>query len=97
MTIQDWETELRSRTPGEFASLSITFNEHAFNYINVAQAIEQDYFDHADWVSDWEKKLAAEKNSVWIVQWYPNTPIGFNALAASSLEAVLLAMRSCPK
>lgn len=77
---------------GEFSHLSIEFNSHACNYFDVAEAIETGYYDYTDWVSEVEKKLASEMNKVWVIQWYPNTPVGFHAIAASTLEACIAAI-----
>jgi len=43
------------------------------------------------WVNEEQKKLALEKDDVWTIQWYPDTPVGFYALAAHSLEILLKA------
>ena len=45
-----------------------------------------------DWVSEQERLKAIESDELWSVQWYPQTPIGFNALAAYSLGALLKAV-----
>ena len=44
-------------------------------------------------VSDDERQRAIEKDSVWTCQWYPNTPVGSCALAASSFEVLMTAIR----
>jgi hypothetical protein len=83
------EADLKKLLEGEFSSLSITFNDHAGNYCSAAQAIDLGLYDHVDWVSDAEKQKARDNNSVWVIQWYPSTPVGFNAVAASSLDVCL--------
>lgn len=74
---------------GQFSSLSITYNDdHAPNYMSAKQAIEEsDFFSRVDWVSEDEKNKAAEQNSVWIIQWYPETPVGFCCVGASTFDA----------
>lgn len=71
-------------------SLHITFNEHAGYYEPVEQWVadrtEQDWLT---WVSDAERDKAIRENSVWTCQWYPDTPVGFCVLAASSFEALM--------
>jgi hypothetical protein len=96
------EALLRSLLDGEFTSLTIGFNDlHACNYttakgwseeMGAADGGMQTYNDPRDWVSPEEREKALENNSVWSIQWYPNTPVGFCQLYASSLEALLEAI-----
>lgn len=89
------EIELRSLLKGEFSSLSLSFNEGpAPNYMTVAQEDDDPFKKPYDWVSEEERQKARKTNSLWVLQWYPNTPIGFNAIAASSLPALFEALRS---
>ena len=72
--------------PEHEAGLSIEHNDHK----NIYQSAE-DYYEFlssSEWVSLDEKKKAFETDSVWVLTWYPNTPVGFCQLAASSLEAI---------
>lgn len=83
------EKLLRSLLKGKFSHLYLTFNDHASNYCSVNAAISDGMYDHADWVSEEEKARAIAAESVWVIQWYPNTLVGFCAWAASSLSACL--------
>lgn len=82
---------------GKFSSLSVSFNEmHAGDYLSA-----QEYHDQTgtygptsdesliDWVSEEERLNALKHNSVWIIQWYPDTPVGFHMVGASTFEAAL--------
>ena len=89
--MNDVEKQLRSLLKGEFTSLSIEFNRHKAHYDTAAVAIRDGTYRNAEWVSIAEKQNAIEKDSVWTLQWYPDTPIGFYELAASSLDAVIRA------
>ena len=78
---------------GPYAGLTISFNdEHACNY-NVAADWDDYRADNEDsridWVSEEERRKAVATNSVWIIQWYPSTPVGFYAVGASTLEAAI--------
>jgi len=74
--------------PEHKAGLYLTHNQHRDIYLTVEQW-EADY-DMADyWVSDSERALAVATDSVWELQWYPETPVGFYLVMAASLEAVL--------
>lgn len=90
----DLEAQLRGLLRGEHSHLSVSFNGHSSNYCTVAEAIENGLYDWTDWASDDERERAIEMNRVWTVQWYPNTPVGFCAVAASSLGAALEAALS---
>ncbi len=82
--------------PDHAASLHLTHNQHKAYYLTVAQSIEGEDFGYTDdcWVSEEEKQKAIETNDCWTLQWYPNTPTGFNMLSASSLEALLKSANS---
>ena len=73
---------------GEFSSLVIGFNDdHAPNYAT-AQQFSDEYGDgRIDWASEEERQKALRENSVWTIQWYPHTPVGFTCVGASSFEA----------
>lgn len=86
------ERKLKGLLRGEFSSLSISFNEHSSNYIDAAEAASHTMFYVDDyWASDEEKRRAIEANSIWAVQWYPVTPVGFCRVLASSLDAAIKA------
>jgi hypothetical protein len=78
--------------PDHEAAFYLQHNEHKSYYETAEQWItEQESFGegpHFDWVSDDERQKAIDEDSVWIMQWYPDTPIGFCCLAASSLDAL---------
>lgn len=80
--------ELITLLKGEYSLINITFNDHSVLYKNAEQAIEAGDYEHTVWVSTEEKQKAALNNSVWIIQVYPDTPIGSYSYAASTFEAV---------
>jgi hypothetical protein len=41
--------------------------------------------------AEWEKAIREE--NVWCLEWYPETPIGFHVICASSLEAIEQAVK----
>lgn len=93
MVEDDLEQRLRSLLKGEHSSLTIGFNdEHAPNYMTAAEW-ELDERG-GDWVSDTERERALADNTVWSIQWYPQTPVGFHRLKASSLSALLQALQN---
>ena len=69
--------------PKHECGLYLTHNEHK----DVYETIEQ-FYEPEDFISPQEWEKAISENSVWVLQWYPNTPVGFNRIAASTLEAI---------
>jgi len=74
--------------PAHKCGLSIEHNEHRNYYEIAAQFIEDrqlaDCFE-----SPAEMAKAIETDSIWVLQWYPDTPIGFYRVAASTLYDLL--------
>ena len=88
------EAELRSLVQGEFSSIHLSWNDESGpNFMTVAADEERDD-SHADWVSEEERQKGMAENSKWILQWYQQTPVGFHAVAASSLPALCAALRA---
>lgn len=79
---------------GKYSSLTIGFNDdHASNYVT-AEGWRDEYglytgdeTDIIDWASEEERIKAIEQNSVWTIQWYPETPVGFCCVGASTFQA----------
>ena len=79
--------------PPHKASLHLTHNDHKSYYQTVAQSILQgDHgYDEDCWVSEEQKQKAINTNECWVLQWYPDTPVGFNILSAADLDVLLSA------
>ena len=78
--------------PPHKGSLELTHNPHKDCY----ETVRQWYANYADrglcspeWISEEQKRLAFERDEVWVLHWYPNTPIGFCSLAAAELGSLL--------
>ena len=69
--------------PEHKCGLYLSHNEHR----DVYETIEE-YYIAKDFISQEEWHKAVKEDSVWVLQWYPNTPIGFNRIAASTLQAI---------
>lgn len=92
--LSETEALLLSFLRGEHSSLSITFNDcNGPNYQSVKEHVADFPDFDVGWVSDDERKLAIKNNSWWRLQWYPETPVGFCVLQASSLEALIAQMK----
>lgn len=84
--------DLESLFPKHEIVLHITHNQHRVYY----ETIEQ-YEAGREYVGDWatpeERAKAIATDSLWQLQWYSRTPVGFNEVWASTLEAALEAAR----
>lgn len=69
--------------PAHKCGLHLSHNEHRDVYETI-----HEFYDVDDFVSPEEWHEAVAKDSVWVLQWYPETPIGFHRIAASTLEAL---------
>lgn len=78
--------------PEHKGALRLTHNEHKNYYQTVEEWCRDNEGDGCvfEWVSPAERAAAIRNDSVWVLQWYPDTPVGFCALAASTLHSVLM-------
>ena len=75
--------------PEHQAALHLIHNDHKNMYQSVEQWIEE-HNEFYECRSPEEKQRAIELNEVWTLQWYPDTPIGFHAVAAPTLSELIL-------
>ena len=69
--------------------LNISFNDHWVYYESAQDWVDE---ENRNWVSDEDREKAIRENSIWSVQYYPNTPVGFVAVCGSDLEVVIDAL-----
>ena len=74
--------------PRHKCSLSLIHNEHRDYYMTVIAWLN-DHNDIFSWENDEAKQRAIGTDEVWTLQWYPNTPISFHAIACPTLEELL--------
>lgn len=91
MNIEELDAALRGLLKGEHSALHLTFNDgNGPNYMSVGEWLESGGPGcKTDWISEEERTKGIATNSMWELQWYPETPIGSYRLAASSLPALL--------
>lgn len=71
--------------PKHKAGLILSHNEHK----NIYQSV-QEYLDSLDMSIEEERYNAMIRaDEIWELQWYPDTPVGFCRVVASTLEQVL--------
>lgn len=74
--------------PPHKCGLFLTHNEHRDYYEKLEQFIvDQDLVD--DFESPESMQKSIDTDECWVLQWYPNTPVGFNRVAGPTLEGVL--------
>jgi len=87
--LSDCTAEILAILPDHKCGLHLTHNEHR-DYRQTVEAWEEDTpGGSVYWVSEEERKKAQETDELWTLQWYPETPVGFCFIAASSLIAIL--------
>ena len=75
--------------PEHKCSLHLEHNPHKAGYEPIAQWVACPGNRMYDWKDDESKRRSIATNEVWTLQWYPDTPIGFCAVAAPTLQEVL--------
>lgn len=77
-------------TRGEPNHLSIEFNPQWVLYQTVKEYLDDD--DKTTFENEREKQKCIETNTLWEILYYPNTPICFYCVGASTLELALQTM-----
>ena len=85
MTVLDFLSKL----PRHDCTLSLIHNQHKSYFQTVEESIKAGDFGYDVWVNDEQRDLAVKMNECWIIQWYPDSPVGFCTLSAYSLEVLL--------
>lgn len=72
--------------PRHKGELALTHNQHKSMYQPIA-----DYIANLDieWANVEQRGKAIENDSIWEIQWYPDTPIGSISYAACDLDVLL--------
>lgn len=89
------ESLLLSLLKGEHSSLTLSLNDgSAHNYQSVRQLLsEPGYYasrdEEPDWVSEDSRERAIATNRMWVLHWYPNTPVGSHDVAAATLSEIV--------
>ncbi len=69
-------------------TLSIEHNPHKICYETVEKYI--DHYEHLqEAISQEDLKICKERDELWQLQWYPDTPIGFHVILSYSLQRCL--------
>lgn len=74
--------------PEHKCGLHVTHNQHKDYYETVEQALGTTY-NRGDFESDAKIDECIRLDSVWSMQWYPDTPVGFYVVCAPTFEEAL--------
>lgn len=79
--------------PNHKGGFFLQHNEHKNYYETLEYWLlhRGDRIEDRVWVSEEQKQKALATNSIWIMQWYPDTPVGFCILAAADLDVLMAA------
>ncbi len=75
--------------PVHRASLTIAHNDHKTVYAPIARYAEE--IDDEQWATPTSRQRCIQSDTIWELQWYPATPIGFYKIAGASLAEILCA------
>lgn len=74
--------------PPHKCGLFLSHNEHKDYYESAEEWLIERSVQPA-WESEEHRRRAIESDEIWVLQWYPETPVGFNIVAAPTLEELL--------
>lgn len=81
------------RLPPHACELTITHNPHRTDYATVEKYLalceeRGNGYDDSELTPE-DRAKAIEADELWVVQWYPDTPVGSCVVAAATLERAL--------
>ena len=73
--------------PKHAVTLYLTHDEHKSYYEPIAEFIaNRELAD--DFATPEAMQKAIDEDSLWVLHWYPNTPVSFHRIVASSLDEI---------
>lgn len=75
------------KLPEHKCGLYLEHNANRDYYETVEQYLED--HTHYQFRDEAARQACIDTNELWTLQWYPNTPVGFIAVAAASLDELL--------
>jgi hypothetical protein len=77
--------------PQHVATLHLKHNQHKNYYESAEEYLRDRNLTDNDFAAQGERERCIAQDSIWELQWYPSTPVGFNLIIAASLEALITA------
>lgn len=68
-------------------SMTLTHNQHKVFRQTIADYLDCNQI--GDWVSEQERQRAIETDELWELHWYPDNPVSFFHLKASTFAALM--------
>lgn len=81
----DWQA-FADVLPPHGAGLTLAHNDHKNLYQSIVEYAKETRLSFVS-VDEYERSLNTDE--IWELQWYPDTPVGFNKLCASTLPALM--------
>jgi hypothetical protein len=85
--------------PQHACSLTLEHNRHKDYYQSASEWWTEELARHGEdawnWPSDEARQRAIDTDEVWLLQWYPHTPIGSYSIAAPTLAELLAHAATC--
>lgn len=75
--------------PAHKGALFLTHNEHKNEYATVGQWLNEQGDELADFPDESERQKAIVTDELWMLQWYPDTPVGFKRVCAASFDRLM--------
>lgn len=75
--------------PPHKCGLFLSHNEHRDYYMKLAEWLKESPQQQISWESKEAEKRAIESDEIWVLQWYPETPVGFHCIAAPTIDELL--------
>lgn len=72
-------------------TMTVTHNDYKCYYLTVEQYLNDPQNRDLTDVTDADRAEMLRTGEVWEVHWYPRTPVGFNWVAAATLERAMAA------
>lgn len=74
--------------PAHKSSMLVEHNGHKVNYETVADHLSFSQEHPGEWRSHEDRAKAIAADDIWMLQWYPETPVGFHRRYASTFEGL---------
>lgn len=84
-----WIEQFEASLPGHKASLHLTHNQQRAYYQTVDEYLQTFGDCPPSFQSDADRVECNDRNELWELQWYPETPIGSYSIAAPSLAKLM--------
>lgn len=81
------QIDLLAAFPAHKAGMTLEHNDHKNVYEKASDWIADN--EWCEWESESAKQQAIETDEIWTLRWYPETPVGFCAVAAPTLPDLL--------